>query len=75
MLLVTAISILTEPNMLTSIRVYLFQSQSQWQYTANIRKELLILGLALPYIKDKLTMLSNLHFIPIMNLFMKKVQL
>ena len=51
MLLVTVISILTGPNTLTVLLeyIYLFQSQSQWQYKANI-KEMHILGLELPYI-------------------------
>ena len=37
MLLVTTISVLTEPNMLTVILEYInsFQSQSQWQYKTN----------------------------------------
>ena len=52
MLLVTAISILTRLNMSTVLLEYinLFQSQSQLQYRANIREELLILGLTLPHI-------------------------
>ena len=51
MLLVTAISILTEPNTLTvSLEYNLLQSQSQWQYKANIWEELPILGIRLPYI-------------------------
>ena len=52
MLLVTPISVLTGPNMLTVLleNINLFQSQSQWQYKANIWEELLILSLTLPYI-------------------------
>ena len=52
MLLVTAISILTGPNTLTVLLEYinLFQPQSQWQYKVNIREELPILGLTIPYI-------------------------
>ena len=52
MLLITAISILTGPKTLTVLLEYinLFQSQSQWQYIANIREELPIIGLTLPYI-------------------------
>ena len=48
MLLVTAISILTRPIIDFSIRIYIFQSQPQGQYKANIREELSILGLKLP---------------------------
>ena len=46
-LLVTAISILTGSNTFTVLLEYinLFQSQSPWQYKANIREELPILGL------------------------------
>ena len=56
MLLVTAISILTGPNMLTVLLEYinLFQSQSQWQHKANIREELPILCHTLPYIQTLL---------------------
>ena len=52
MLLVTAISILTQSSMLTVLLEYnnLFQSPSQWQYKVNIKKEILILGLTLPHI-------------------------
>ena len=51
MLLVTAIRILTGPNTLTVLLEYInFQSQLQWQYKTNIREELPILGLTLPYI-------------------------
>ena len=51
MLSVTAISILTGSSMLTVLLEYInFQSQSQWQYKANIREEMPILGLTLPYI-------------------------
>ena len=52
MLLVTAISILTGPNILTVLLEYInhFQSQSQWQYKANIREEMHSLGLTLPHI-------------------------
>ena len=52
MLLVTAISNLTGSIMLTVLFQYinLFQSQSQWQYKANITEELPVLGLALFYI-------------------------
>ena len=41
MLLVTATSILTEPNTLTVLleHINLFQSQSKWQYKANIWEE------------------------------------
>ena len=51
MLLVTAISILTGSNTFAVLpeHISLFQSQSQWQYKANIREELLILGLTLPH--------------------------
>ena len=51
MLLVTAISILIGPNTLTVLLEYinLFQSQSQWQYKANIKEEMHILGLKLRY--------------------------
>ena len=47
MLLVTVISISTGPCMLTVLFEYidLFQSQSQWQYEANISEELLVLAL------------------------------
>ena len=47
MLLVTVIKILTGPDTLTVLLEYinLFQSQSQWQYKANIWEEMLILGL------------------------------
>ena len=49
--IVTAISILIGPNTLTVLLEYinLFQSQLQWQYKANIKEELPILGLTLPY--------------------------
>ena len=52
MLVVTSINILTGPNTLTFLLEYinLFESQSQWQYRANIREELPILGLMLSYI-------------------------
>ena len=52
MLLVTAISILTEPDTLTVLLEYinLFQSPLQWQYKANNWMELPILDLTLPYI-------------------------
>ena len=52
MLLVTAISFLTGPNILTILLEYtnLFQSQSQWRYEANIREKLPIIGLILSYI-------------------------
>ena len=53
MLLVTAIGILTGPNNYVNCSLgYMnrLQSQSQWQYKANIKEELPILGLTLPYI-------------------------
>ena len=52
MLLVIAISILTGPNILTVLSecINLFQSQSKWQYKANVWEELPILDLTLPYI-------------------------
>ena len=53
MLLVTVISILTGSNMLTVLLEYInFQSQLQWQYKANIWKELAlpILDLTVLYI-------------------------
>ena len=53
MLLVTAISFLTGPNILTVLLEYTnFQSQSRWQYKANIREKLPIYpwhGLTLYY--------------------------
>ena len=51
MLLVTAISIMTGTNTLTVVLEYIndIQSQSQWQYKANIREQILILGLTLPH--------------------------
>ena len=50
MLLVNAISTVIGPKTLTALLEYInrFQSQSQWQYKANIREELPILGLTLP---------------------------
>ena len=52
MLLVNARSILTGHNMLTVLLEYINLLQSQWQqyYKANIREEMLILGLTLPHI-------------------------
>ena len=54
LVIITAISILTGHNIntLTALLEYinLFLSQSQWQHKANIREELPILGLILPYI-------------------------
>ena len=52
MLLVTAIIIQQNLNALTALLEYinLFQSQSQCRYKVNIREELPILGLTLPYI-------------------------
>ena len=48
MLLATVMSILTGPNTLTVLLEYI--NHSQWQYKANIREELPILSLTLPYI-------------------------
>ena len=51
MLLVSAIRILTGPNSLVVLleHINLFKSKSQRQYKANIREEMLILGLTLPH--------------------------
>ena len=48
MLLVTAISVLTKPNMLTVLLEY--TNHFNLNYNGNITKELPILGLTLPHI-------------------------